>query len=872
MSVQGGSSPSGAFVGRSAELGELRAAMTEALGGSSRAVLLTGEPGIGKTALAVRLAGEAEALGVAVRWGRGSEREGAPAFWPWIQIVREQLLRSDPADRRRLERTAAPLYRMMPQLTRPDQRMRTTPAPFGGRADDSAEARFRLFDATSSFLRTAAGERGLVIVLDDAHWADAPSLLLLGHLVRDLGRDPVLFVVSFREEEVAPGGPVAAALAELAGGPEARRIALKGLDRAELAQHLAAVVGPLPGATLAARIHDATGGNPFFAAELVRMLRSEGRLANQVALGAEQPLGLPRGVREVLQRRLDRLSVASRRSLELASLVGTSFAAEFLARVSQRPGWFGFPHALVRETLFEGLGAVDRLRQHRRIAETLEREREETPVEGASVMSRLASHWQQAGDGPRAIRYARMAASEATRQLGYEEAARLYRLALGQAVTGGLDAAGRCEVLLDLATAEYRCGNVRQAMEAFVQAADLARRSGRPSLLAGAPLIVQDIGDPEVNASVLRACEGVLAGADGLDDGLRARLLAQRAVALCESGRLDEALPDSQRAMQLAERSGDPELLAAVLPARHLVLAGPDWPLERLDLADRALGLARSLSAPIQELWARVWRTDAFWELGDVASVDAELERLASLAHALRNPSPGGTCGASRQPGPCWWAGTRKRPRSRRRRPPVSPARTSWRRSSTCGSCPPSTPIEASSRGWTPTGRCWRQDRQRWPPRCRGPSSRRGGVMRPWCTTSRRGRASGACRATPRWMPTMVFLTEVSSQFDDRDTAEVCYRELLPFQDRFSASGGGTVVCQGSVALFLGMAAMTLGRFDDGEGHLRYAIQRNTASGPGPGPPGPSWRWQSCCAARDVPAAKPSTWLNGRPAPQRPSG
>src|SRR6266545_869514 len=382
MSVQGGSSPSGAFVGRSAELGELRAAMTEALGGSSRAVLLTGEPGIGKTALAVRLAGEAEALGVAVRWGRGSEREGAPAFWPWIQIVREQLLRSDPADRRRLERTAAPLYRMMPQLTRPDQRMRTTPAPFGGRADDSAEARFRLFDATSSFLRTAAGERGLVIVLDDAHWADAPSLLLLGHLVRDLGRDPVLFVVSFREEEVAPGGPVAA------------------------------VVGPLPGATLAARIHDATGGNPFFAAELVRMLRSEGRLANQVALGAEQPLGLPRGVREVLQRRLDRLSVASRRSLELASLVGTSFAAEFLARVSgaepervlglldeaveaqlldrviQRPGWFGFPHALVRETLFEGLGTVDRLRQHRRIAETLEREREETPVEGASVMSR----------------------------------------------------------------------------------------------------------------------------------------------------------------------------------------------------------------------------------------------------------------------------------------------------------------------------------------------------------------------------------------------------------------------------------------------------------------------------------------------------
>jgi hypothetical protein len=166
------------------------------------------------------------------------------------------------------------------------------------------------------------------------------------------------------------------------------------------------------------------------------------------------------------------------------------------------------------------------LRHHRRIGEALEHEWEETPGEGAGTMARLASHWQQAGDGPRAIRYARMAASEANEQLGYEEAARLCRLALGQATTDRLGTVGRCEVLLDLATAEYRCGNVRPAMEAFVRAVDLARRCGRPGLLAGAPLIVQDIGDPEVNASVLRACEQVLAGADRPGDAVRARLLA----------------------------------------------------------------------------------------------------------------------------------------------------------------------------------------------------------------------------------------------------------------------------------------------------------------------------------------------------------
>ena len=187
MSIEGASSSSVAFVGRSAELGELRAALTEALGGSSRAVLITGEPGVGKTALAVQLAGEAEALGVPVSWGRGSESGEAPAFWPWIQIVRDQLLRSDPADRKRLERYAAPLYQMMPQLKRPDEHMRTAPSPTGGIIYDSGEARFRLFDATSSFLRVTAGERGLVIVLDDAHWADAPALLLLRHLVREPG-------------------------------------------------------------------------------------------------------------------------------------------------------------------------------------------------------------------------------------------------------------------------------------------------------------------------------------------------------------------------------------------------------------------------------------------------------------------------------------------------------------------------------------------------------------------------------------------------------------------------------------------------------------------------------------------------------------
>jgi DNA-binding CsgD family transcriptional regulator len=372
-------------------------------------------------------------------------------------------------------------------------------------------------------------------------------------------------------------------------------------------------------------------------------------------------------------------------------------------------------------------------------------------------------------------------------------------------------------------------------MEAFVQAADLARRCGRPSLLAGAPLIVQDIGDPEVNASVLRACEGVLAGAERLGDAVRARLLAQRAVALCESGRLEEALPDSQRAMQLAEQAGDSELLAAVLPARHLSLAGPAWPLERLGLAEQALGLARSAAAPIQELWARVWRTDAFWELGDVASVDAELDRLASLAHSLRNPIAKWHLQRF-QAVRALIVGRYEEAAALSEEATAGLPRDNFMAQLLHLTFMFAIDADRGESTWIDSHRAVFEAR---------PSTMAWSTLS-WCYLSagRRDEAlayyeqvRGSLWRVPRdarWMPTTVFLTEVSSQFEDHETAEVCYRELLPFQDRFSASGGGSVVCQGSVALFLGMAAMTLGRFDDGEGHLRRAIQRNAAVGARP--------------------------------------
>src|SRR6266702_3981625 len=290
-----------------------------------------------------------------------------------------------------------------------------------------------------------------------------------------------------------------------------------------------------------------------------------------------------------------------------------------------------------------------------------------------------------------------------------------------------------------------------------------------------------------------------------------------------------------RQAAPSGRRSADPGLLAAVLPARHLALAGPDWPLERLALADQALGLARSAPAPIQELWARVWRTDAFWELGDIASADAEIERLAGLAHTLRNP-------VAR-----WHLQRCQAVRALRLGRYEQAVALSEEATAVL---PPENFIARFLHFAFMSSVDADRGESTWLDAHRemfdvGPSV----IVRSMlasCFLSAGQRdealpyyeqARGSLRRVPRdarWMGTMGFLTHGAFQFDDRETAEICYRELLPFEGRFMASGGGSVVCQGSVALFLGMAAITLGRLDDSEEHLRRAIQRNAAAGARP--------------------------------------
>jgi eukaryotic-like serine/threonine-protein kinase len=641
------------LVGRERELSELRAALEDALSGHGRLVLLTGEPGIGKTRLTEELTLYAARRGARVLVGRCWEAGGAPAYWPWVQSLRAYMRDSEPdALRSAVGDRAGDLAQLVPELRR------HVPGLPEQTALEPDAARFVLFDATAEFLRNASHERPLVVVLDDLHAADEPSLLLLRFLARELPAARILVLGACRDVDPLPGTPLTELLADVAREPAARRISLRGLSARELSDYVEQTAPQIASAPLVAMLHEETEGNPLFAGEIVRLLAVEGIPAAGAAIA------VPQGVRDVIARRLTHLSDGCNRLLALASILGREFALDALALlagagedellelldeamaarvVSDIPGAAGrlrFAHVLIRDALYEELTSVRRVALHRRAVAALERLYGGEP---GPLLAELAHHALAGDDAGSGLHYARRAGEYALALLAYEEAVRLFRLALDAlALADADDAATRCELLLALGDAASRAGDAGVYKAAFAEAAGIARRLGLARPLAraaveyGGRIIYGRARDDE---RLLPLLEEGLAAVPADDVELRVGLLARLAGALRDerSSARRDAL--SRDAIELARRSGDLAALAYALDGRAIAIAAPETQ-EEIIAAGRELCLVgERIGDRERVLHGHLHQLGPLLTLGRLADARASLATASRIADDLRQPA-----------------------------------------------------------------------------------------------------------------------------------------------------------------------------------------------------------------------------------------
>src|SRR5881409_1593069 len=808
------------FVGRQRELAELRAGLEDAVGGRGRFFLVVGEAGIGKTRLAEELAREAAERGGVALWGRCWEGEGAPPYWPWVQVIRA-LLQGVPAEELRPSVGAGAPY-LVPLVPELGERFRDLPAL--STSPRSEHARFYLFDAVATLLRSAAQRTPLVLVLDDLQWADAPSLLLLQFLAHELRDVRILLLGTYGEEEV-------------------RRF-------------LEETIGRSPAPVLVRAVHRETEGNPFFVDEIVRLLVAERALERH-----EDPspgrFPVPQGVREAIRRRLAPLPPPAREALALASVVGREFDLAILHRacgldpealletlgpalareiVVREPGGVGryrFTHALIRETLYEELGPAERIRLHGQIGEVLEEVHRADPT---PHLTALAHHFLEAAPArgaDKALVYSTRAGRHAAASLSYEAAAAHFQSALevlGLARPG--DERERCELLLARGDVQWKSGDGRGARETFQQAAEIARRIGDAPLLARSAL-----GFAGEGSRLLWVRSGVLDQArielleealhrlgDG-DPGLRARLLARLAINLYWDPQPERVLALSEEALTLARQLGDPGQLAAALRARLIALWRPETAEERLAIADEIVTLGQRTGDRELSLLGHRFRIVGFLEFGDVVAADREIEAWAQIAGELRGPLYLTDL--------AMWRATRAIMDGR-----FADGEEQAKRAVELGQrehdAQPIMRYEIQTFVLHFHQGRLDQHLRRSQPRADVPAPMLQRCFRAfwWSETGRKAEARLELSALAKegfplphdgaWVVSMGLLSAVAAELNDRASAEKLYDLLVPYAGRVGIAAAG-LACSGSVSYHLGLLASTLGRVADAIRHYEDA-------------------------------------------------
>ncbi len=466
----------GVFVGREAELTRLRSAFDEAYAGRGNLVMLVGEPGCGRTRTVREVETYARMRGARILVAQVNTSEGMAPYGPWIDAARGYIETSDRSELPIDPGVAAELQPIIPEL-----------AQFAGTVADSVPsadpetAQFRMYDAYTRFIASISGETPLVVVFDDLHLADRPSLSLLSHVARSLPQMRVLLVGTYCDTAVSHAHQLSEVLAVLRRNPGYERVRLRGLDPDDVAQALSeTIAGDIPLA-LAEAIHRRTEGNPLFVHEVLRHATEEGRLAPGDWVTAADSLErqIPEGLRDVVGMRLERLSPRTGELLATAAVIGREFELEVLLAVSEESvddlavvleeaasalvieeisriggARYRFTHALFQQVLYEDLVAPRRIGLHLEVARAVEAQHSHHLDERSAELAEHYSHSSDRADLTKAVDYGRRAARRSASVFAHEETVRLLEQALAvQAVLDAGDGVARCALLLELGSA-----------------------------------------------------------------------------------------------------------------------------------------------------------------------------------------------------------------------------------------------------------------------------------------------------------------------------------------------------------------------------------------------------------------------------------
>ena len=657
------------FVGRDDEFSQLRWAWDATAKDGLRVVLLAGEPGVGKTRLAAELAGQVHGEGGMVLAGRCDEDLGVP-FQLFVGPLRHYADHtSDQELAAGLGRFGGELVRLVPELA---ERVPSLPPPI---ASDPETERYRVFDAVAAWLGEVSTRHPLLLVLDDVHWAAKPNLLLLRHILRSRGLGRMLVVGTYRDTELTHNHPLVELMADLRRDTPMDRVQLDGLSEEGVRAYIAEAVGGDLGESdvAAARaIHAQTQGNPFFVREILRHLveteavaREDGRWVVRLPI---EELGIPEGVREVVGRRLTRLSEPCNRVLRVAAVMGLEFevavlgtagdldeesvltaldearAARLVAESSARAMRYRFTHTLMRETVYGELSTARRVTLHRRVAEALEsiyagRLDDHLPA--------LAHHYANAaipaGASKKAVAFACQAGDRALLQLAHHDAIRFYQQALDllEIAEGEQDLQARLDILIRMGEAQRRAGDATHR-ETLISAGRLAHDLGDADAMARAALannrgMFAVIGAVDEDRTAM--LEAALEAQGEADTPLRARLMANLAGEMVYAKDRDLRYRLSAEALAMARRLGDPQTLAQTLLARIVAIWGPASVHDRLAATEELLDLAAQLDEPALVTPGSWHRFVAAMEAGEVAIADRCLDTAEQLADDLGQPT-----------------------------------------------------------------------------------------------------------------------------------------------------------------------------------------------------------------------------------------